>query len=160
MRDRGVMEESGLLNGISMEDVVSVFEAVLEAYPMILLVNLTKNTYTMIKEDGFLADELPRSGVYDNVIDYAAQIVHPNYQKLLIDSFSREQLLNVFAQGKKESYAKLYQKGKGQNYQWVIVRVIRVQDKDGDVREVCMSKILGPEQGVEFRRMSGGPAAS
>lgn len=158
MKCRDKAEESGMLNGISMEEVVPVFEAVLEAYPMIMLVNLTQNTYTMIKEDGFLADELPKRGVYDDIIDYAVQIVHPNYQRLLIDCFSRENLLKIFAQGKKESYAKIYQKGRGKDYQWVSVNVIRVQDKDGDIREVCMNKILGPEQGIEFERMSGGPA--
>lgn len=159
MKRRDKVEESGLLNGISMEEVVPVFEAVLEAYPMIMLVNLTQNTYTMIKEDGFLADELPKSGVYDNIVDYAVQNVHPNYQRLLVDCFSREHLLKIFAQGKKESFAKVYQKGRGKDYQWVSVNVIRVQDKDGDIREVCMNKILGPEQGIEFERMSGGPVA-
>lgn len=161
MRDRDkseILQGADVLNGISMEDLMSVIEAVLEAYPMILLVNLTKNTYTMIKEDGFLADELPRSGVYDNIVDYAAQNVHPNYQKLLLESFSREHLLKIFDQGKKESCAKLYQKGRGKNYQWVSVNVIRVQDKDGDVREVCINKILGSGQGLEFRRFSGEPA--
>ena len=49
-------EEFEALNGISVEEVLSVFEAVSQAYPMIVSANLTKNTYTMIKDDGFLAE--------------------------------------------------------------------------------------------------------
>ena len=39
-------EEFEALNGISVEEILSVFEAVSQAYPMIVSANLTKNTYT------------------------------------------------------------------------------------------------------------------
>ena len=87
MKSARSFKEFEALNGISMEEVLTVFEAVSEAFPMIVAANLTKNTYTMI-------------------------------------------------------CVKLYQKGRGDRYQWVSTHVIRVRDKDGDVCHVCINKFL------------------
>ena len=124
-------EEFEALNGISVEEILSVFEAVSQAYPMIVSANLTKNTYTMIKDDGFLAGNLPISGRFDDLIDFGVEFIHPNYQSVFLENFSRERLLRLFGQGKREVYAKLYQKGRGDRYQWVSCHVIRVQDRNG-----------------------------
>ena len=51
MKSARSFKEFEALNGISMEEVLTVFEAVSEAFPMIVAANLTKNTYTMIKDD-------------------------------------------------------------------------------------------------------------
>ena len=59
-----------------------------------------------------------------------------------MENFSRERLLRLFGQGKREVYAKLYQKGRGDKYQWVSCHVIRVQDRNGDICEICINKIL------------------
>ena len=66
MKSARSFKEFEALNGISMEEVLTVFEAVSEAFPMIVAANLTKNTYTMIKDDGFLANDMPSSGKYDD----------------------------------------------------------------------------------------------
>lgn len=136
------LEEFKEINGIALEEVVAVFQAVSEAFPMIVLANLTKNTYTMIKHDGFLADDLPLTGCYDDLIDYGVENIHENYQTLFLKSFSRENLLHSFACGKREVYVELYQLGRGEGYQWVSTHVIRVNDRNGDVCEVCINKVL------------------
>lgn len=150
-------EEFEALNGISVKDILSVFEAVSQAFPMIVSANLTKNTYTMIKDDGFLADEIPMTGKYDDLIDYGVENIHPNYQGLFLQNFSREKLLQSFGQGKKEVNVKLYQKGRGNQYQWVSTHVIRVQDQDGDVCEICINKILSEGRTGEPVRISRAP---
>lgn len=150
-------EEFEALNGISVQEILSVFEAVSQAFPMIVSANLTKNTYTMIKEDGFLADHIPMTGKYDDLIDYGVENIHPNYQGVFLENFSRERLLHLFGQGKREVSVKLYQKGRGNHYQWVSTHVIRVQDRDGDVCEVCINKILGDGRGDDPVRISRAP---
>lgn len=150
-------DEFEALNGISVQDILSVFEAVSQAFPMIVSANLTKNTYTMIKDDGFLADELPKTGKYDDLIDYGVENIHPNYQSLFLQNFSREKLLQSFGQGKKEVSVKLYQKGRGNQYQWVSTHVIRVQDQDGDVCEICINKILSEGRMGDPMRISRAP---
>ena len=51
MKAANTFEEFEKLNGIRLDDVLSVFEAVSDAFPLIVSANLTKNTYTMIKDD-------------------------------------------------------------------------------------------------------------
>ena len=113
MKSARSFKEFEALNGISMEEVLTVFEAVSEAFPMIVAANLTKNTYTMIKDDGFLANDMPSSGKYDDLIDVGVENIHPNYQRAFLDY-----------------------------YQWVSTHVIRVKDKDGDVCHICINKVL------------------
>jgi hypothetical protein len=149
------MKEFEEQNGISVEELMAVFDAVSQAFPMIVSVNLTKNTYTMIKDDGFLMNNLPMSGKYDDMIDFGVEHIHPNYQNVFLENFSRERLLQHFGHGRKEVFAKLYQKGRGNHYQWVSTHVIRVQDKDGDICHVCINKIL--EEANEPHLFRGAP---
>lgn len=142
MKNTEALSKLESVNGISTDEILSVFEAVSEAFPLIVSANLTKNTYTMIKDDGFLANAFPLTGKYDNLIDHGVENIHPNYQKAFLDNFSREQLLRQFAQGRKEVYVKLYQKGHGDHYQWVSTHVIRVKDRDGDICQICLNRIL------------------
>ena len=98
MKSARSFKEFEALNGISIEEVLTVFEAVSEAFPMIVAANLTKNTYTMIKDDGFLANDMPSSGKYDDLIDVGVENIHPNYQRAFLDNFSRERLLQMLGQ--------------------------------------------------------------
>lgn len=144
------------LNGISVQEILSVFEAVTQAYPLIVSANLTKNTYTMIKDGGFLLKDLPMTGKYDDMIDSGVEDIHPNYQNVFLKNFSREGLLQLFGHGKREVSAKIYQKVKGDTYQWVSVHVIRVQDRNGDICHICMNRVLKDLNMGEMPRVSGG----
>ena len=55
--------------GFDLRETIQILEAVSEVFPMIVMANLTKNTYTMIRNDNFLAFDMPRSGCYDDLID-------------------------------------------------------------------------------------------
>lgn len=127
MKKEKGFEEFETLYGISVEEALSVFEAISQVFPMIVSANLTKNTYTMIKQGDFL------------------------------EKFSREHLLKAFERGTREVCVKLYQKGRGKNYQWVSTHVIRVKDRDGDVCEICINKILGDGLEDGQQRVSRAP---
>ena len=157
MKKEKGFEEFETLYGISVEEALSVFEAISKVFPMIVSANLTKNTYTMIKQGDFLADDLPMTGRYDDLIDYGVENIHPNYQGLFLEKFSREHLLKTFERGGREVCVKLYQKGRGKNYQWVSTHVIRVKDRDGDVCEICINKILGDGLEDGQQRVSRAP---
>ena len=120
MKKEKGFEESETLYGISVEEALSVFEALSQVFPMIVSANLTKNTYTMIKQGDFLADDLPMTGRYDDLIDYGVENIHPNYQG-------------------------------------VSTQVIRVKDRDGDVCEICINKILGDGLEDGQQRVSRAP---
>ncbi|MGN0150945.1 MAG: hypothetical protein ACI39Q_00605 [Wujia sp.] len=127
---------------IPFKDLMSIVQAVSQVYPMIVLANLTQNTYTMLRNDGFLYNDVVNAGCYDNLIDDNIENIHKNYQSIFLECFSREHLVNSFNKGKTEVYAELYQKNKQGQYQWVSTHVIRIANKSGDLCHVCLNRVL------------------
>lgn len=127
---------------VSYTDFISITTAVSQVFPMIVLVNLTKNTYTMLCEDGFLYLESPVTGCYDDLIDDNLENIHPNYQQLFYECFSREHLIQTFIRGKRKVCAEIYQKDKKGQYHWVSVEVFRIENESGDMMHVCFNRGL------------------
>ena len=112
------------------------------SYPMIVLANLSQNTYIMMHDDRFLCNEISVNGSYDDLIDDNMENIHPNYQRLFYECFSREHLIRSFQQGKTEVYAEVYQKNHQEQYHWVSAHVIRLKSASGDVTHICFNRIL------------------
>jgi len=104
---------------------------------------LSENTFVMLRNDGFLFRDLAMTGNYDAMIEEAAINIHPSYQRMFIDAFSRESLISSFSKGQREIEAKLYQKNQSGQYQWIKTKVIRIEDESGDVVHICFNKVLG-----------------
>lgn len=96
----------------------------------------------MIRDEEFLYNDIATSGCYDDLIDDRMENVHPNYQRLFYESFSREHLIRSFQRGKSEVYAEVYQKDKMGQYHWVSVHVIQIESESGDVMHICMSRTM------------------
>ncbi len=127
---------------VSFKDILNIVQAVSQVYPMIVLANLTKNTYTLLRDEGLLYNEVLDSGCYDDLIDDNVANIHKNYQQLFLESFSREYLMKSFSDGKNEVYAELYQKNENGVYHWVSVQAIQIDNKDGDVCHICLNRSL------------------
>lgn len=141
-----MMDEISMNSGgkgkFTVRELMGIVNAVMQVYPMIILANLTKNTYTMVRDEGFLCRDLALSGCYDDMIDDGVENVHSNYQQLFLQCFSRENLLKNYANGKSEVYAELYQKDKADKYHWVSVHAIKLENEFGDVMHICLNRIL------------------
>ena len=111
-------------------------------YPMIVLANLTQNTYVMVNDEGFLCNKICTSGQYDDLIDDNMENIHPNYQRQFYECFSREHLIRSFQRGKLEVYAEVYQKNKQEQYHWVSAHVIRLKSSSGDLTQICFNRVL------------------
>ncbi|MGN0436639.1 MAG: hypothetical protein ACI4D8_08425 [Wujia sp.] len=129
-------------NDVSFKDILGIVQAVSQVYPMIVLANLTKNTYTLLRNEGLLYNKVMDSGCYDDLIDDNVKNIHKNYQKLFLECFSREYLIKTFKDGKTEVYAELYQKNEQGNYHWVSIQVVRIYNKDGDICHICLNRGL------------------
>lgn len=127
---------------VSHKDLMNIVKAVSQVYPMIILANLTKNTYTMLRNEEFLYNEVGNSGCYDDLIDDNIENIHKNYQQFFWKCFSREHLIKSYNMGKTEVYAELYQKNKDGEYHWVSTHVIRIQNESGDICHICLCRIL------------------
>ena len=115
MKSARSFKEFEALNGISMEEVLTVFEAVSEAFPMIVAANLTKNTYTMIKDDGFLANDMPSSGKYDDLIDVGVENIHPELPACVSGQFLQGTSVTDAGAGTERSLRQAVSEGTGRS---------------------------------------------
>jgi hypothetical protein len=127
---------------IPVEGLAYIVEGVLQVYPMVIVANLTKNTYHMIGNEQFLYRHMETEGRYEDMIDENVDNIHDNYQHVFLECFSREHLLDSFRKGKTEVYAEIYQKNQLGEYHWVSIHVIKITNKDGDVCHVCLNRVL------------------
>jgi hypothetical protein len=141
MSDRAVRQLEKTMD-LPLEEMKKILNAMLSVYPMIVYCNLTRNTYTMLRNDRFLYNDVMSSGRYDDLIDENVENIHSNYQALFLDCFSRERLLKSFQEGKTEIYAELHQKNKEGAYCWVSTQVIKVEDTSGDVCHLCLNRVI------------------
>lgn len=124
------------------ENSFSLLTAIMEVYPMIVLSNLTKNKYVMLRNEDFLYNDIISSGIYDDLIDSNVENIHENYQETFLKCFSRDNLLQQYAKGKTDVYAELYQKDKKGAYHWVSAHVIKVQNESDDIIQICFNRPL------------------
>jgi hypothetical protein len=124
------------------EALVNISNAVMKVYPMIVLSNLTKNKYELVRNEDFLFNRMPVEGTYDDLIDDNIENIHKNYQEIFMKCFSRDNLLREYASGKTEVYAELYQKNRAGEFGWVSTHVIRIQDDSGDIMQICFNRPL------------------
>ena len=123
-------------------NVVNLANTISQEFPMIVVANLSKNTYTIIRDEGFLCNEITPTGCYGDLIDDNMDEIHPNYQQLFYECFSREHLIRSFQRGMLEVYAEIYQKNKQGQYHWVSVHVIRAESESGDIMHICLNRVL------------------
>lgn len=150
------MRYDDILNGINenadikAKDLLDIIDAITQVYPMIVLANLTKNSYLMLKDEGFLYEKMVLSGNYDEMITDGVKNIHPDYQSLFMESFSRELLVKSFEHGKNEVEARLYQRNQKGKYHWVSTKVIRLNDESGDMVQICLNQVLSKEHGDRY----------
>lgn len=142
MKYSSLFSNASSTHNIPSEDLAAMMNAIMSVYPMVVLSNLTKNQYCLIRNEGFLYNDILESGIYDDLIDNNVENIHENYQATFLKCFSRENLLREFASGKTDVYAELYQKDTSGAFRWVSTHVIRVHDDSGDIIQICFNRLL------------------
>jgi hypothetical protein len=94
-----------------MEDILKVqapssalnllMDAIFQKYPLVIFSNLTRNSFYMMAYDNFSSTSCPASGVFDELIAHGASTMHPEDQELFIQTFSRQNLIKAYGEGKK-----------------------------------------------------------
>lgn len=78
-----------------------LMEAVFMKYPLVIMSNLTRNSFYMMAYENFSARTCPSTGVFDELIVHGTSTMHPDDRKLFSTTFSRENLLAAHARGEK-----------------------------------------------------------
>lgn len=78
-----------------------LFEAIFTKFPLVIMSNITRNSYYMMAYENFSSTSCPSTGVFDELIAHGASTMHPDDQMLFKTAFSIENLLAAHARGEK-----------------------------------------------------------
>lgn len=151
MRYENVFGNTEWQSRMEKEDLLAIMGAFMKIYPMIVVVNLTQNTYAMVKGENFLFEKIGGEGEsYDAMLQRTTRHIHPDYRNFFLSIFRREKLLETYGYGTNEVEARVIQKGADGKYRWVSNHAIRIEDESGDVIHVCLCRVLS--QGLAENR--------
>ena len=78
-----------------------LMEAVFMKYPLVIMSNLTRNSFYMMAYENFSARTCPSTGVFDELIVHGTSTMHPDDRELFSTTFSRTNLLAAYERGEK-----------------------------------------------------------
>lgn len=78
-----------------------LLEAVFMRYPLVILSNLTRNSFYMMAYDNFTSQSCPPAGVYDDLIAHGASTMHPDDRELFQNTFRIANQLEAYNRGEK-----------------------------------------------------------
>lgn len=79
-----------------------LLNAVFKRYPLVILSNLSRNSFYMMAYEQFSTRSCPSTGVYSELIVHGASTMHPEDQKLFSDTFDVQDQINGYENGQLE----------------------------------------------------------
>lgn len=145
-RDRPGTEDTLLVNRQLLDTFIRI-------YPMILTINLSKNSYAMMLESGnFFGRMAGNFGVYDDLISIGASIMHPSHRAAFLERFSRETVLKNYANGATGDYFEGQFLADTGNYYWMALHVMRIENPSSDdIMEFAFLRIIDDLKQIEER---------
>lgn len=126
--------------------------AICTAYPLIMSVNLTQNTYSCFieEQESFTAT---RQGVFDELVQNSLPLIYPSYREDFTTAFTCGNVLKRFQSGEREVYMELQQKGTDGEYHWISVHLIFVENPYGtDILAIDLVKVLDVQRAETARQ--------
>ena len=78
-----------------------LLDAVFMRFPLIILSNLTRNSFYMMVYQNFSSKSCPSTGVYTELIQHGASTMHPDDRELFSKTFDLEDQINAVRNGQK-----------------------------------------------------------
>ena len=94
-------EEDILLTQAPASATQLLLEAIFMKYPLVILSNLSRNSYYMMAYENFSAKSCPSTGVYDELIAHGASTMHPEDSELFRSTFTIKNQMDKYNNGDK-----------------------------------------------------------
>lgn len=78
-----------------------LIEAVFTKFPLIIMSNITRNSYYMMTYENFSATSCPSTGAFDELIRCGAESMHPEDKEIFSTAFSIQNLMKAYKNGDK-----------------------------------------------------------
>ena len=117
-------------NSISINKLLT--QALFKHYPLMILGNLTKNTYSFLTYKDFTSTKCEVAGTFDELIESGATTMHEMDRELFKNTFSRENLLQEYKKGTDKVEIRVIQEGDDGVLRRVEITDYFVTDEDSD----------------------------
>ncbi|SFI33278.1 hypothetical protein SAMN04487830_1446 [Pseudobutyrivibrio sp. OR37] len=117
-------------NSISINKLLT--QALFKQYPLMILGNLTKNTYSFLTYKDFTSTKCDVAGTFDELIESGATTMHEMDRELFKNTFSRENLMHEYEMGKEKVEIRVIQEGDDGVLRRVEIVDYFVTDDDSD----------------------------
>ena len=117
-------------NSISINKLLT--QALFKQYPLMILGNLTKNTYSFLTYKDFTSTKCEVAGTFDDLIESGATTMHEMDRELFKNTFSRENLLQEYKKGTDKVEIRVIQEGDDGVLRRVEITDYFVTDEDSD----------------------------
>jgi EAL domain-containing protein (putative c-di-GMP-specific phosphodiesterase class I) len=94
-----------------MEDILSIqapasvtqllMQVIFTRYPLVIMSNLTRNSFYMMAYDNFSSRSCPSTGVFEELIEHGSSTMYGDEKELFKRTFSIENLMNAYNRGDK-----------------------------------------------------------
>lgn len=130
----------------------SLRAAICSAYPLIISLNLTRDTYDCFVDDQSLYS-FPKKGKYTELTELCISGIYETYREDFAAVFDRGEVLRRFAGGDREIYMELQQSGNDGIYHWIAVHMIYVENPfNEDVHAIILAKTLDAQRQEQARQ--------
>ncbi len=128
----------------------SLFIALRILFPMMLVANLTQNSYYILEYDNYPTKFVKSAGVFDELIEFGLGTVPDEDKQAFEDAFSREKLLASLERGNDVVRLEHRQFGGDGELHWIETMVMHVPNPyDDDVLELTIARPIDERKGFE-----------
>ena len=117
-------------NSISINKLLT--QALFKQYPLMILGNLTQNTYSFLTYKNFTSTKCEVAGTFDELIESGATTMHEMDRELFKNTFSRENLVQEYEKGTDKVEIRVIQEGDDGVLRRVEITDYFVTDEDSD----------------------------
>lgn len=78
-----------------------LMEAIFTKFPLVIMANLTRNSFYMMAYESFSTTSCPSTGIFEELIAHGASTMHPEDRELFSTTFSINNLMAAYKSGKK-----------------------------------------------------------
>lgn len=130
----------------------ALYTAITSAYPMIIFGNLTRNTCSVLDQEGQRLHSLD-CGSYDAMVNGVLDSVAPEYRDEFVGKFARQNQLAEYERGANETYMEHRQLLDDGQYHWVSAHKIKVENPvNDDILTVSLIRCIDEQKDNEAEK--------
>ena len=108
-------------NPAMFSQVKLLVESIYKKFPLIIIANLSKNSYQVLREENFINATIPTTGSYDEGYEKVRSLSFDEDMEELDKAFARGSLLDAHARGEKK-----------------VLRILSQKDEEGNIHRVAI----------------------